>query len=259
MVNAMTAAARKKPTEDSAPPDDPRAALRAAKDSAWREISALASHQDSIKRAESLVENTQVELVAAARAIEQAERAYSQAAAKAISQNETVGSPAATLKAREHQAELNVQSELATSALLDLRQETARKELAAAVARNAVVVERNVLLVPIAAAVLTRIKARRIAQLKDRVLLSLLISDDGAPEFPRDASSFFAAREAEVSRRQVFGAVRAEAAADAADLATVPPTHDITEAEMVMGYHARWVAQLAALLENPDAELPENA
>ena len=28
----MTAAARKKPTEESAPPDDPRAALRAAKD-----------------------------------------------------------------------------------------------------------------------------------------------------------------------------------------------------------------------------------
>ena len=141
---------------------------------------------------------------------------------------------------------------------MELRQEAPRKELSVAVARNAIVVERNALLVPIAAAVLERIKARRIAQLKDRVLLAALISDDGAPEFPHDANAFFEARAAEVARKQVFGAVRAEAAADAADLATVPPTHDITEAEMVMEYHARWVAQLAALLENPNSELPES-
>ena len=63
--------------------------------------------------------------------------------------------------------------------------------------------------------------------------------------------------EAEISRRQAFGAIRAEAAADAADFAVVPATHNIEEVEFVLQFHHKWTAELAALLENPDAKLPE--
>jgi hypothetical protein len=254
----MPAAVRKMPTEtESAPPDDPRAALRAAKNLAWRATCALTSAQDAVQRGQELVASIEAKLAEATETIKQAEKSDSETAAKAISHRDVLGVPGAMREARKHQDELTERLALAQSALAELQEQLPHKELALAVARNAVIVARNVLLAPVAAAALERIKARRIEQLRDRVLLSRLISDNGAPEFSNDASAFFPAREAEVARRQAFGAVRAEAAADAADLALVPPTHNIEEAELVMEYHHRWTGQLAALLENPDAELPE--
>lgn len=94
------------------------------------------------------------------------------------------------------------------------------------------------------------------AMLMDRVLLAVIISDNGAPEFPRDAGAFFAARDAEAARRKPFSAIWAEAAADAADLAVVPHAHSIEEAEQVTKVHGRWTQQLTALLENSDGKLP---
>ena len=253
----MTAAARKMPIEELAPPNDPRAGLRTAKNLAWRAICALTAHQDAVGRAEDLVASIRAKLIENTQAIEQAGKTDGKAAAKAVSQRDVVGVPSAMREALQHQADLNERLALAESALVELTEETPKKALSVAVTRNAVIVQRNLLLAPIATALLERIRARRVAQLKDRLLLAALLNDDGAPQFPADASAFFAAREAEISRRQAFGAIRAEANADIADLALVPPTHNIEEAEIALQFHHKWTAELAALLENPDAKLPE--
>jgi hypothetical protein len=137
-----------------------------------------------------------------------------------------------------------------------LREQLKQKELKAALAANAAVCERGLLLAPIAAATLARIQARRVQMLEDRVLLATLIGDAGAPQFPADASVFFRAREAAAERRRPFSDVTAEAACDAIDLAVGPRGHSAEEVNLVMGATHQWAAQLAALLVDADAPLP---
>jgi hypothetical protein len=236
----------------------PRFALRAAIKTAWQATSAVTKAEDDLQRTEVLIADFEIELAKSVAAVAEAVALDGQQAAQSIADREDLGAPRARQKAEQRQAAAEEKIDMARSALPELKRQLRDKRLAAAAARNNVCIERNRLLAPVAAATLARIKAAEMQMLKDRVLLAAIISDHGAPEYPRDPDAFFQSRSADAARRQPFTAIWAEAAADAADLAVVPYARSVEGAEQVVKVHGKWLQQLATLLEDPDAELPEN-
>jgi hypothetical protein len=238
---------------------DDRAALRAAISAARIATGEVSDFQASIDRAAALVEHLENRLAVQTAKLIEARSEDAEALAKAIRRQGDRGTPSKGDEVAAAKADVERELVVARDALERLREQLKQREFSAALAANRVVVSRNLLLAPVAATVLARIRATRIELLRDRCLLAALMADTGAPSFSDDAAIFFQVRDAEISRRQAFGEVRAAAAADAVDLAVGPAAHTPEEANGVMEAIHKCSRQLAALLEDANATLPGGA
>jgi hypothetical protein len=141
--------------------DDSRQPLARAIDAARQATLALTAQRNAVERAEELVEETEGMIAKAMAAARKAEEHDIEAAAQSIHDGH-VGAPGTTRKAQQlRQDDLAGSLVLARGVLEKLKAQLPDKELAVALAANAVFCARNLLLAPVAAAALERIKALR--------------------------------------------------------------------------------------------------
>jgi hypothetical protein len=251
---------KKRSVEEPAVPAE-RAELAGAIDRRRQCVAGVTAKLEAIARARAGEDTARAEIEKCKAAVPKARETDARSAAtnrdndKAPSTAWHLSSAISNVERAERELEVAIAArELLESDLVDL-------EIDAAMAANAVIVVRAQLLAPLIASTMARVRAARLQILKDRVLLSTLLADKDAPQFPDDARAFFPSREAEQARVKAIqtacGEMRAEAAADGAYLAQMPTANSIEDYSLAMEVAAQWTHKLSRLLDDPIAELPE--
>ncbi len=242
----MPAAARKKriieePVAGPVIADD-RLALHDAIERRKKANDAVTRQHEAIYRARSVISEAEEDIEKRRAKVATADETDARRAASLIKSERPIVSGWVGENAR-HAVEHGVRNaEMARRARAKLQDELAELELAAKLAENAVLVERNRLIAPVAALTVAKLENLRSEMASATALLDVLMRDQ-APQF---------------SDRDLLASMKCAAARQAvlADVRPFVVNGNATEIfEMQKSVRAEWTRKLAALLADATAEL----